>query len=104
EPGAATLPENGIIRQTPAAGSRPRPTNRGKRATTRKPLPGGIYASPTNEVYASTKKKHAMPRTSAPWYRFLAATAFGPCAGAACRPRNVAALPVHGLLGVCIAL
>ena len=31
-----------------------------------KPLPGGIYASPTNEISASTKKKHAMPRTFAP--------------------------------------
>ena len=66
EPGAATLPKNVKTRQTSAAGSRPRPTGRRKRAICprtprdRSPLPGGIYASPTNKgtAYASQKRSH----------------------------------------------
>ena len=39
EPGFAPLPKNVLIRQAATAGPRPRPTERGKRATNRETLP-----------------------------------------------------------------
>ena len=65
EPGFAPLPKNVLIRQTATAGSRPRPTNGRKRSVYPQPprghlpLPGGMYASPTNKGTAYTSRKRS---------------------------------------------
>ena len=63
----------------------------------RAPLPGGIYASPTNTRYRvydtgdGWRRKVYGPHACGPWpfasqYRFLVVTAFGLCVGAAYMP------------------
>ena len=47
----------------------------------RTPLPGGIYASPTNKGAAYTNHQNVALQ-----YRFWVVTAFGPCVGAAYMP------------------
>ena len=65
------------------------------------PLPGGIYASPTNTRYRVHK-----PENVALQYRFLVATAFGLCVGAAYMPpaETVCYHPLPGWFGVCFCL
>ena len=61
EPGAATLLKNVKTRQTSAAGSRPRPTERGKRATNREPRAAHTPAG----RHICLPYKHPVPRTRA---------------------------------------